>query len=163
MVGSGWESVLSARESTAYRNRLSVTKSNTLSGTSATLLIHFFRSKKQSGEQNIMQRSEQQNKAMHKYFSMLADALNNAGLDQRQVLKPGVDIPWTPEAVKKQLWHPIESAMYDKDSTADLDKVEVGRVYEVLNRHLAEKLGISVEFPDRFGPTSGEDYAGESQ
>ena len=41
------------------------------------------------------QRTLQQNKALHKYFEILADTLNEAGLDARVVLKPEIEIPWT--------------------------------------------------------------------
>lgn len=73
---------------------------------------------------------------------MLADELNQAGLDQRKVLKPSVSIPWTPEAAKEQLWRPIQEAMFSKRSTTELSKGEVGRVEEVLVRHLGERFGL---------------------
>jgi len=96
-----------------------------------------------------MNRTSQQNKALHLFFTMLTDELNNAGFDQRKVLKPSVDIPWTPEAVKEQLWKPIQKLMYNKESTTELEKVkEIDRVHEVLMRHLGEKFGLEyIPFP----------------
>ena len=91
-----------------------------------------------------------QNKSMHKYYSMLAEALNSAGWDMRKTLKPGIEIPWTDISVKERLWKPIQDAMYDKQSTTQLETDEVSAVYEVLNRNTASKLGVSVPFPDRF-------------
>jgi hypothetical protein len=96
-------------------------------------------------------RTIQQNKAFHKYFTMLGDSLNDAGLDMKKVLKPGVEIPWTPEMVKKHLWNPIQYVMLDKDSTTKLNTDEVDKVYKVLSRHISDKFGVNVEFPDRFG------------
>lgn len=90
-----------------------------------------------------------QNNAIHKYCDELSKALNEAGLDMRKVLKPGVSIPWSRDLVKKHLWKPIQDAMYEKRSTTQLNRVEVSEVYEVLNRHTAEKLGLSVPFPSR--------------
>jgi hypothetical protein len=90
-----------------------------------------------------------QNSAMHKYFELLADELNNAGLDMKQVLKPEIDIPWTPDNVKRHLWKPIQKSMLNKASTTQLEKMDVSVVYDVLNRHLSEKLGIHVAFPSR--------------
>jgi len=92
-------------------------------------------------------RTLQQNRALHKYLSNLSDALNEAGLDQRKVLKPSIQIPWTPESAKSFLWHPIQEAMFNKESTAELDRKQVSEVYEVLNRHLAEKFGVTTGFP----------------
>ena len=93
-------------------------------------------------------RTDRQNRAMHLWFTQLAETLNAAGLDQRKVLKPSVSIPWTSEAAKEQLWRPIQDAMYKKESTTELTKTEVGRVEEVLTRHLQEKFGVEIpQFP----------------
>ncbi len=94
-------------------------------------------------------RSLTQNSAMHKYFELLADELNNAGLDMKKVLKPEVDIPWTADNVKRHLWKPIQKSMLNKASTTQLEKMDVSVVYDVLNRHLSEKLGIHVAFPNK--------------
>ena len=64
----------------------------------------------------IQRRTAQQNKAIHKYFELLAQTLNDAGLDMKQVLKPEVDIPWTKESVKAHLWKPVQKVMYNKHS-----------------------------------------------
>jgi hypothetical protein len=88
-----------------------------------------------------------QNRALHKYCQMLADALNESGLDQRNVLKPEVDIPWTQNAVKENLWRPIQVAVTGLDSTTKPETSQYSAIYEVLNRHLAMKLGISVPWP----------------
>ena len=93
--------------------------------------------------------SEPQRGALHLYCERLAEALNDAGYDQRKVLKPGIAIPWTKESVKKQLFKAIAKAMFDVDSTEKLTKPQVSDVYETLNRHMAEKFGVSVEWPHR--------------
>jgi hypothetical protein len=97
------------------------------------------------------QRTAQQNRALHKYFTMLANDLNEAGYDLKKVLKPAylatVDIPWTPDTVKAHLWRPIQEAQLQKESTTELSTREVDVVYNTLNRHLGEKLGIHTPFP----------------
>lgn len=95
-------------------------------------------------------RTNQQNKALHHDCRMIADKLNDAGLDMRQVLKPNVDIPWTTESVKEYIFKPIMKAMYNKDSTTDLDKSnqEIEKIHDTIMRHLGEKFGIEDhEFP----------------
>lgn len=94
-------------------------------------------------------RTNTQNRALHLYCRMLAEALNDAGLDQRQVLKPGIDIPWTPDAVKEQLWRPVQIAVIGKESTTDADSDEYSQVYDVLNRHLITRLCVSVPWPQQ--------------
>ncbi len=96
------------------------------------------------------QRTLQQNKSLHLYCEMVAEALNDAGFDMRRTLKHDVEIPWTKDTVKDYLWRPIQEALLQKESTTELDTAEPSKVYEILSRHLAQKLGISVVWPDRF-------------
>jgi len=95
-----------------------------------------------------MKRTDKQNKSLHLYFVLLADALNDAGLDMRKTLKPGVEIPWNYKTVKEYLWRPIQKAQLGKESTTELTTTDIDKVFETLNRHLGEKFGITQEFPD---------------
>ena len=80
---------------------------------------------------------------------MLAEALNDAGYEMKAVLQvKSVDVPWTKETVKEVLYKPIAAAMLEKDSTTELDTAEISKVWDVLNRHLGENFGVTVEFPD---------------
>jgi len=92
-------------------------------------------------------RSNQQNRALHKYFSILADKLNEAGLDMRKTLREDIEIPWSADLVKDFMWRPLQKAMFDVDSTAKMKRADYTKVYEVLNKHTASKLGVSVEWP----------------
>ena len=91
-----------------------------------------------------------QNKALHLLMEQTAQALNESGNDMRKVLKETVDISWTKESVKHYLFHSIMKAMYQKESTADLTKEELQRVYEVFHRHISEKAEIDLPFPSNF-------------
>lgn len=95
----------------------------------------------------------QQRKALELYFRLLADKLNESGLDQRKVLKPSIQIPWNHDSIKDQLWREIQKAMTNKESTTELDSKEIDRIYDVLNRHLVEKFGEDayVPFPSEEG------------
>ncbi len=96
----------------------------------------------------IEKRTNPQNKALHKYFESLAEALNEAGLDMRLVLKESVQINWTKDNVKNYLWRPLQKALLKKKSTTELDKAkDIDLVYDHLNRHLGGKYGITVLFP----------------
>lgn len=81
------------------------------------------------------------------FFGQLAAALNDAGLDMRKTLKQSVEIPWSGDRVKEFLWRPIQRAVVEKTSTTELDTRDPSEVYEILNRHLAQKFGIHVPFP----------------
>ena len=94
------------------------------------------------------QRTNKQNKALHLSFRLLAEQLNEAGLDQRVVLKPSIRIPWDEKAIKERLFRPIMKAMKHKKSTTELDRVEITPIWDVLMMHLGEKHGLEyIPFP----------------
>lgn len=90
-------------------------------------------------------RTLKQNSAMHKYFTLLAEELNDRGLSVANTLK--VEVDWNAGRVKENLWRPIQEAVLNKRSTTELNKDEIDRVYDTLNRALAIKFGISIPFP----------------
>lgn len=96
----------------------------------------------------VQTRTARQNRALHVYLRLLGEALNEAGLDQRAVLKSNFPIPWTSPSTKENLFKPIMRAMFDIDSTRKLAPVQVSQVYDVLNRRFSEKYGISIPFPE---------------
>jgi hypothetical protein len=92
-------------------------------------------------------RTLSQNAAMHLYFQLLAEGLNDAGLDMKKVLKPSVAIPWTKQSIKNHLWKPVQLAMFDTESTKKLEKKQVSMVYETLNRHMSTEFSTGLHFP----------------
>ena len=97
-------------------------------------------------------RTAQQNKAIHKFCSLLAQAFNDSGLDMIAVLaKKEAEVSWTMESVKDVIWRPIQLALYpDKKSTTQLETNEVDEVYRHIARHMSEKFNINQSFPNRF-------------
>ena len=95
----------------------------------------------------MKQRTPTQNKSLHKFFELLADSLNDAGWNVQKTLRHDVEIPWNPALVKELIWRPVQEAMTNKHSTTKLDRLEPSQIYEVLNLHLGEKLGIHVPWP----------------
>lgn len=94
-------------------------------------------------------RTEQQSKALHLYFDLLAKELNAAGYSVQLFLKQTVDLDFDKNKVKELIWRPLQKALVDKQSTTELDKTtEIDYIYDHLNRHLAEKFGIHIEFPN---------------
>ena len=90
-------------------------------------------------------RTLQQNRALHKYFELLADELNDAGLDMKKVIT--VDVPWSAETIKEWIWKPVQKAQLLKESTTEMTTAEVNKVYETVNRLMAEKFGVHVSWP----------------
>jgi hypothetical protein len=98
-------------------------------------------------EKKYPQRTVQQNKALHVLFRLLAQTLNENGLDMKKTLKPEVEIQWTGPAVKEYLWRPVQKAQLNKDSTTQLTTKEIDEVFDTINKHIGEKFGIHVPFP----------------
>ena len=95
-------------------------------------------------------RTDLQNRSEHKYFDLVAERLNDAGYDQKAVFAvKDVGVPWSKDTVKENLWRPVQVAMFDIESTADLSTKETQEVYKVLDKLLSEKFGVHVPWPAR--------------
>lgn len=101
------------------------------------------------------QRTIQQNKALHKWFTLLSDHLNELGLDMRVVMKPEWKIWWTGEAVKENMFKPLMKAMYGIESTTELSTAQINKVYEQIMQVIGERYGINIPFPSQ---ESTEEY-----
>ncbi len=92
-------------------------------------------------------RTSQQNRALHLYFTLLAEALNAGGFDMRETIRQDVEIPWSSDTIKEYLWRPIQKALFKKQSTARLKKKEVDKIYEILNKTIGERTAVHVAWP----------------
>ena len=95
-------------------------------------------------------RSLPQNNAMYLFFKKLAAKLNDSGFDKRMVfekMSKGFFIGWSSNCVKQDMWKPIMVACTGKESTAKLDKEEVSKIYENVNKFTTERLGFHEPFP----------------
>ena len=90
-----------------------------------------------------------QQRALHLLFRMLGITLNNAGLDQRKVLKPSYSIPWTEKDVKEHLWRQMQIAVIQEESTKYIDSKDINLVMNVLMTNLGEKFGVFIKFPNK--------------
>lgn len=95
------------------------------------------------------QRTEQQNRAIHLYLSMVAHELCNQGQTMQDVVKAikKVEITPTKENLKEIVWREIQKVMFGKESTTFLTKHEVTQVYEVMSAWLAREFQIDLPFP----------------
>ena len=92
-------------------------------------------------------RSDPQNRAIHLFCRLLAEALNDAGFDVRRTMKADFEVPWNETLVKELIWRPVQIAMLNKKSTTQLNKMEVSDIYEVINQNIASKHAVHVPFP----------------
>jgi len=93
-------------------------------------------------------RTSPQNRALHLFFKLLANAFNDAGYSVQVVVKQKIDVDWNERLIKDLIWRPAQIAILNIESTKDLAKQnQIDKVYEHLNRHIGEKFGIHVPFP----------------
>lgn len=90
------------------------------------------------------QRTMTQNRALHLWFRLLAEELNDAGLDMRTVIREDVEIPWSESSVKEYIWRPVQKALQQKESTTEADRTDYTEVRDVIERHLGQKFGVHV-------------------
>ena len=91
-------------------------------------------------------RTVKQNRALHKYFTMVADDMNAAGYDAHKVIS--LPISMTADIVKDCIFKVIMSAMFhDKTSTTELSTKELQSVHLVMEKAIGEKFGITTAFP----------------
>ena len=96
------------------------------------------------------QRSGLQNSALHKYLTLLANALNESGQELIIIINgKQSEVPWTMETVKDLMWRPIQKAITKQKSSTKCSTTDYLVIYETLNRHTAEKLGVFVPWPSK--------------
>lgn len=96
-----------------------------------------------------MNRTSRQSKALHTYFELVARELNEKRLSQRMLLDrlKSIDVPNSKESIK-DLWRAVQMRYIGKKSTTNLTGEDIDKIYDALNKALAERLEIHVPFPD---------------
>ena len=98
-------------------------------------------------------RTQLQNRSLHKYFSNISKALNDAGYDQRGIMASigkGAPIPWSEFSVKA-LWKSIQLARHGKDSTTKLLSEEYSVEHRIFDNmiNVASDGNVSEPIPSR--------------
>lgn len=96
-------------------------------------------------------RSSQENRALHLYYSNVANALIEIGYNYsyiNQMTGEIIEIPFTGELFKEYFWRPLQQTMFKIESTTKLTTFMINDILEALSLWLAEK-GVQVKFPNR--------------
>ena len=92
-------------------------------------------------------RTNQQNKAIHLWFSLLAKYLNENGFDMKKTLRADFDIMWTPYNVKEFMCRPVQKAVCGKKSSKDITTSEINKCFDIINKAIGERTGLHLPFP----------------
>ena len=95
------------------------------------------------------QRTRLQNRALHKYFEIIAEKLNDGGYTQKGLMakfKESFDLPITPELIKG-IFREVGKVLYKKDSTSKLTTKEIQEVYLIVDQRFSEMTGVRSDWP----------------
>jgi len=93
------------------------------------------------------QRTKLQNRALHKWFKQVSDALISMGMTSDRAFSSMEIVP-TPEVVKSA-WKQVQQQLLSKESTTELTTKEIDMVYDVINKVLAEgESHLHIPFPN---------------
>ncbi len=93
-------------------------------------------------------RTIQQNKRLHQWMRELAEEFNNRGLYVQQILKPTWEIEWTEQLVKDNIIRPIAEAIAKTEHTSELNKQQLQKVLDIVDKNLLQKWQINIPFSD---------------
>lgn len=106
-------------------------------------------------------RTNLQNASIRLYWSLMADAMNDAGFSYKQFIEVveanGVAVPWDGEKFGDEVWRRVQAAMYPetilkdgRPSTTKLKSDQVAKVYDVVNLKIIDMTnGLHIDFPER--------------
>lgn len=96
-------------------------------------------------------RSNLQNRALHLYFTLVSNELNQLGITYEwKGLKGSImETAWTPELVKEFIWRPIQVSMFNIKSTTKIKTGQINQIIDVINKFFGER-GVVVSFPNQF-------------
>lgn len=97
----------------------------------------------------MSKRTDKQNRALHLYLHQVAEALDREGHTMQNVTEAirKAEIRPTKENIKEVVWKPLQAILLNKKSTTQLNKVDVDRVYEVMNAWLGREFHLYVPWP----------------
>jgi len=94
----------------------------------------------------LKHRTSQQNKALHKYFSLLAYELNSIGAYCNIGILEG-HTQWNELLIKELVWRPIQKIIVGKNSTAELSVEEINKIYEKVSEVIFDRYNFTLPFP----------------
>ncbi len=96
-------------------------------------------------------RTNQQNRALHLFFTILSEQMNEMGMEYTFFGIKGTQItmPYTPAIIKEFIWRQIQMALFGIESTTKINTEQINAILDVLTKHFGE-MGIEVSFPNKF-------------
>lgn len=93
-------------------------------------------------------RSGKQNRALHVFFTIISNELNELGMEFQYTGLKGSTLStrYTPNLVKEFFWRPVQIALFNIQSTTKIDTQQINEVNDVIVKFFAER-GVELYFP----------------
>lgn len=93
-------------------------------------------------------RSGKQNRALHVFFTIISNELNELGMEFQYTGLKGSTLStrYTPHLVKEFFWRPVQIALFNIQSTTKIDTQQINEINEVVIKFFAER-GVELFFP----------------
>jgi len=94
-------------------------------------------------------RTTQQNRALHLYFTMIAEQLNELGLQYQYTSIVGeiFELRYTTELVKEYVWRPLQVALFKIERTKKINTQQINEIIDVITLFFSER-GVDLRFPN---------------
>lgn len=97
-------------------------------------------------------RTNQQNKALHKLFTLVAEELDKKNVTTRELIESldryhESDLTLNSTLVKELIWKSFQRVHLGKESTTELSSKEIDQIYDEVNLYLGENFHVHVDFP----------------
>lgn len=95
-------------------------------------------------------RSTKQNSSLHLLYTIIANKLNDVGMDFKYFGLKGtvINTRHNTHTVKEHIWRPIQKALFNIESTTKINTEQINEIVDVLSNYFGEK-GIQIEFPSK--------------
>ena len=95
-------------------------------------------------------RTTKQNSALHLLFTIVSNQLNEMGQEFNYLGLKGqvISTRHTPNIIKEYVWRPIQIALFDIESTTNINTQHINEIMDVLIKYFGEK-GIVLQFPSK--------------
>ena len=93
-------------------------------------------------------RTAKQNRALHKFFVIICEQLNEMGQEFCYTGLKGLELStrYTPDIVKNFFWRPIQISLFQIESTRKIDTKQINEIADIVIKFFGEK-GVVVDFP----------------
>ena len=93
-------------------------------------------------------RTDQQNKALHLFFTIISNQLNEMGVEYKHFGLNGqvLSTMHTPNIVKEFIWRRIQISLFDVKSTTKINTEQINAITDVMIKFFGDR-GYLIEFP----------------